>query len=165
LRIAEVFSSSAPSSGGSDSEPWPVAWGATRSPFCAANRTTASTSSAVAGSTTAAGFWSTARFHERRAAFQPGSPGNVTRSRSLLGSSVRIVMPLWCGIAAGVAVRRSPTDSFAVVSSHRVRHGVAHRRRTALPGIRGARLQLKEIGAGVSRSHTVRQCARWAGRA
>jgi hypothetical protein len=41
----------------------------------AAKSTTATTSATVSGSATAAGRWSTARFHAWRALSQPASPG------------------------------------------------------------------------------------------
>ncbi len=53
----------------------PVLCGATRRPASTAARTTSAVSSAFVGKATAAGRWSTARFHGVRASSKPGSPG------------------------------------------------------------------------------------------
>src|SRR4051794_35893775 len=101
------------SSGPLAAAPWPVACGVTGSPCARAWSTIALTSASVCGNATAAGRWSTARFHGRRTSSYSASAGPNTspcrRARraatSVWGRSV-ISMSRWsparCAGASGV---------------------------------------------------------------
>jgi hypothetical protein len=78
-RSSRTSTRSTSSSDPSASALWPVACGATRSPFAPAYSTAAITSLTSRGSATAAGLRSVARLKTRRVASQSGSEGVTTR--------------------------------------------------------------------------------------